>query len=329
MTSRLSPPSVRSGEPFVGFAHAADAAVRELNRQLPGIGLWLVTCVVEDRQLVVASAGDWAERAPAGTEFSWQASLCLRMVNGAPQMAMDLASEPAYRSAMVGPLADVRAYLGLPLRIADGELFGTLCAFAGTPQPLGWSEVLPVASLVGRMLSTVLVGERAARDRSVEAARAYALADRDPLTELRNRRGFEHAVHTEQGRGLRFGTRSSILVMTLDPSSDGLAAAPDALLGRCAQVLSTLCQSGDLAARVQSREFALLAAETDLVGVRAMQVRLRQALRKVDMGASVGTASRRVGEDLAETWTRAEQATRADERRRTPGLRRPQRSTAR
>jgi hypothetical protein len=64
MTSRPSMPLVPSSGPFVGFAAAAGAAVGQLNRQVPGAGLWLVTRVVEDRQLVIASAGEWAERAP-------------------------------------------------------------------------------------------------------------------------------------------------------------------------------------------------------------------------------------------------------------------------
>jgi hypothetical protein len=69
--------------PFVGFAAAAGAAVTELDRQVPGWDLWLVTCVSQDRQLVIASAGAWADRAPRGAEFSWQASFCVRMTSGA------------------------------------------------------------------------------------------------------------------------------------------------------------------------------------------------------------------------------------------------------
>jgi hypothetical protein len=167
------------------------------------MSLWLVTRVTEDQQLVVASAGEWAERAAAGTEYSWQASLCLRMVSGAPPVAPDIASEPAYLPAAVGPLAHVRAYLGVPLLTGDGELFGTLCALAGAPQPDQWHDAMPLVSVMGRILSTVMAGEQATHDRSVEAAHAYALADRDPLSELKNRRGFEQAVWTEEGCGQR------------------------------------------------------------------------------------------------------------------------------
>jgi GGDEF domain-containing protein len=243
------------------------------------------------------------------------------MVNGAPSVASDLATEPSYRQATVGPLSQVRAYLGVPLVDGDDDLFGTLCAFAGTPQPATWHAAGPLVSVMGRMLSTVLAGERAAHDRSVEAAHAYALAERDPLTGLRNRRGFEQAVHTEQGRGLRFGTRSSIIAVTVRPPARGAAAISDAALRRCAHELSAVCEPGDVAARTAGSQFALLAAETDLIGARALQARLRSALRSADLVAAIGVAARRPWEDLTDTRARAERAMRDDERRRTPRTR--------
>ena len=315
MTSRSSLP-VRASAPFGGFAAAAQAAVTQLNRQLPGMSLWLVTCVREDRQIVVASAGEWAERAPAGRDFSWQASLCVRMVSGAPPVAPDLRCEPAYLPAVVGPLAHVRAYVGVPLLAGDEELFGTLCALAGSPQPASWHEAMPVVSVMGRMLSTVLAGERAAHDRSVEAAHAYALADRDALSGMKNRRGFEQAVWTEEGRNRRFGTRSSIVVVTLHPAARAAGAVQDDDVRRCAQVLTSVCEPGDVAARVEGTEFVLLVAQTGLTGVRALQTRLRAALRTAGLSGSVGVATRQPHEDLAGTWERAERAVRIDERRR-------------
>ena len=59
--------------PLVGFAVAADAAVGELSRLVPGMDLWLVTRVVKDRQVVVARAGRWADIAPPRAQFGWQA----------------------------------------------------------------------------------------------------------------------------------------------------------------------------------------------------------------------------------------------------------------
>lgn len=69
--------------PWTGFALAAEAAVQQLNERL-GMDLWLVTRVVGDEQLVVASAGDWVDLATAGTALSWRNSFCLPMVEQRP-----------------------------------------------------------------------------------------------------------------------------------------------------------------------------------------------------------------------------------------------------
>lgn len=266
MTSRPSPIPTPASAPFVGFAAAAHAVVTQLNRQLPGMSLWLVTRVTDDQQLVVASAGEWAERAAAGTAYSWQASMCLRMVSGAPSLAPDIASEPAYLPAAVGPLAHVRAYLGVPLLTGDGELFGTLCALARAPQPDRWHDAMPLVSVMGRMLTTVLAGEQAARDRSVEAAHAYALTDRDPLSELRNRRGFDQAVWTQEGRGRRSpggcgartargpSSRDEGRSMAMDPTVDvGLEADVIGLRTALARLGFPAQQDDVLAVLVQRR----------------------------------------------------------------------------
>ena len=99
------------------------------------------------------------------------------------------------------------------------------------------------------MLSTLLAGARTAQDRSAEAAQAYALAERDPLTGLRNRRGFEAMLHAEQERCHRFGARCSVLVLDVDDlkavNDRADRAAGDAVLRRCAELLSRTCQSFD------------------------------------------------------------------------------------
>ena len=296
--------------PLVGFAVAADAAVAELSRLVPRMDLWLVTRVVRDRQVVVARAGRWADIAPPGAQFAWQATFCVHMVTGqGPPLAPCVADVPAYRQVAVGPLAKVKAYLGVPLVLDDGELFGTVCAYAGATQPDALAESMPTVTLLARMLSTVLAGERHAHDRSADAAQAYALAERDPVTGLRNRRGFERLLESEQGRIRRFGTNASVLVMRLDHGVGGqvVPTQPDGetYLGRCASVLTSLAQPGDVAARIDPTELALLVVGADALGARALQVRLRRAVRTERLTASVGVATRRGGEDLADTWLRA------------------------
>lgn len=297
--------------PWPGFALAASAAVEHLE-ELVDLDLWLVTAVRDGTQTVVAAAGRWSAAAPPGLTYPWQDSFCLRMVERrGPVVAPDVAAIPAYAGLAVGRLAAVRAYVGIPLEGDDGVVFGTLCGFAGAPQDGSWDGSLGSVRLVGRMLSTILAREQFARARSQETAAAYALVERDPVTGLRNRRGWDAAVEQEDTRCQRYGSTASVLALRLEPGSGGA----DDIAG-CADVLAGSCRPGDVLARLGTHEFAVLALECDLVAARALQARLRVQLRTAGLPAATAVATRRVGERLADAWARAGDEVARERRRR-------------
>lgn len=308
--------------PWPGFTLAADAAVHHLHGRF-GLDLWLVSHVGDGEQTVVASAGPWTGLAAPGAQFRWTESLCRRFITTGTGVAVpDVhVGDPTIAA---GPLSRVRSYVGVPLVCGDGELFGTLCAYHGRTLSDGMDEVLEATSLLGRMLSTIRAKEQAARDRSVEAAEAYAAAARDPLTGLLNRRGWQSALDVEEQRVRRYGGAASVLVLVLDGPEAGtvLERAPaEAVLRSCAQVLAETCRPGDAAARTGGHECAVLAVQCSAPCARAMGLRLRTALRTAGVAASLGTATRRTGESLEQTFARAEADVRRDERRRrsSPG----------
>ena len=262
----------------------------------------------------MAAAGAWAPQAPPGATYPWQDSFCLRMVERrGPVVAPDVAAVPAYAEVAVGLLAGVRAYVGVPLQGDDGVVFGTLCGFAGAPQDPSLDGSLASVRLVGRMLSTILAREQFARARSQEAAAAYALVERDPVTGLRNRRGWDAAVEQEDTRCQRYGATASVLVLELEPGATQRrtrsGAAP-----RCSR---RSCRPGDVLARLGTGEFAVLALECDLVAARALHARLRVQLRTAGLPAATAVATRRAGEVLADAWARAADEVRRERRRRT------------
>lgn len=308
----FSDPGLR---PWPGFAVAAEAAVRQLSDAVR-MDLWLVTHVEGDRQLVVAAAGGWAGLAPAGAGFAWAESFCLPMVTGrGPMVAPDVRSVGAYAGVTSGLYARVRAYLGVPLIVGEGRVFGTVCGFAGAPKSPALAGSLSLVRFVSRMIGTILAGEQHTHDRSVEAAMAYALAERDQLTGLRNRRGWESTLGREDGRCRRYGPAATVLVVSLDaprhePAADpGAPAADAAVLAECAAVLQAACRPADLLARLGGGEFRVLAVECDAPAAAALVCRLRRQLRSAGVQAAVGAATRRAKEDLAATSRRAEQVT--------------------
>lgn len=300
--------------PWPGFAVAAEAAVRELATDL-GLDLWLVTALQDDQQVVVAAAGPWSALAAPGTTFAWQDSFCLRMTaRQGPTVAPDVHEVPAYAAVATGVFARVRAYVGVPLEGEDGRFFGTLCAFAGDPQPDSLFSVLPRVQFAAQMLSTLLAREQFARERSEEAAAAQALAGEDQVTGLRNRRSWEAALVHEQERVQRYGTTAAVVLL------DALRAEEDAseedLLTGTAAVLRTVARPVDVLARLGGHEFGVLAVQGTPGGVQALSARLRVHLRAAGLVVALGTAVRRVGEDLGDTWQRADAVLARDRTRR-------------
>ena len=292
--------------------------------ELVDLDLWLVTSVREDAQTVVASAGTWAGAASPGTTFRWRDSFCIRMVERkGPTVAPDVRAVAAYAQAAVGPYEAVRAYVGVPLQGDDGHVLGTLCGFAGTPQTEQLSGCLASVQLVARLLSTILAREQVAQARSSEAAAVHALVELDPLTGLRNRRGWESALLQEDIRRSRYGGTSSVLALELELSdAPPDAVAADDLRVQCAEVLARSCRPGDVLARIGPSQFAVLALECDPVAARALLARLRVQLRTAGVAASTGAATRRTGERLTQVWERADEEV-GKERRRRRGPRRP------
>lgn len=298
--------------PWPGFALAAAAAVQHLD-ELIDLDLWLVTAVEGELQTVVAAAGAWSSLTPPGTSFPWAQSFCLRMVaRQGPTAAPDVSAVPSYAQVAVGPLAPVRAYVGVPLEGEDGVLFGTLCGFAGEPRSAGLDQSLGSVDLLGRLLSTVLAREQFAAARSAEAAQAYALVERDPVTGLRNQRGWESALAQEDVRCRRYGGTPSVLALDLGPLGE---STPEGV-ARCAEVLARICRPGDVVARLGRADFAVLALQCDPAAARALHRRLRVQLRTAGLEASTGAATRRSGEPLEQAWTRAQTEARRDWRRR-------------
>lgn len=289
--------------PWPGFALAADAAVQHLDARL-GLDLWLVTAVSGDDQVVVASSGAWAQLASPGTVFRWPDSFCLRMIDRqGPTFAPDVRQVPAYAQAATGVLSRVRSYVGVPLVGDDGELFGTLCAFAGKEQPDSLSGSMDLVVLVGRMLSTILAREQFARERSQDAVSAHALTAEDALTGLRNRRGWLASLEQEQERCQRYGSTPSVLALHVSGAGD---AHEQDLLSRCAAVLRSVSRPGDALGRVGGDEFGLLAVECDAAASQALLGRLTQQLLGAGISASAGVATLEDGEDLVDTWQRAQ-----------------------
>jgi len=218
----------------------------------------------------------------------------------------------------------------IPLELPDGSIFGALCVLGAGEGTAGGEHErhLARAQRVAGVLTTVLAAEwdahtalERAGEETLRAERAGGEAFVDALTGVANRRGWDRAVEAEERRRQRYGGHASVVMVDVDD----LAGVNDAhghlggdlMLRMVADTLGEVSRDSDTVARVGDDEFALLALGCDEEHLRVVMSRLRHALGRQGVGASVGGASRRPGVGLPEAWIEAEGLMNADRARRS------------
>ena len=285
------------------FAAASKATMQFLRQRL-GFKLWMVTRT-DGKDWIVLFADDHGYGVKPGQVYSWAETLCSRMVEGqGPHIAHDVRQEPAYAQAPITQQIAVGAYVGVPLRRADGTLFGTLCAIDPEPQPERIREDQDMVVLMGELLGGLLEAELAGIEAARKAERLDVDITRDELTGLYNRRGWDMLVLREEERCRRYGHPACVVSLDLDDlkfynDTQGYASG-DALLIRCSKALKEVTRGSDVVARMGGDEFAMLMVECDYFDAQAMLLRVQETLAGYDVGASLGMAMRKPGIDLEE-----------------------------
>lgn len=250
--------------PLMSFDEASQHVLDHLRTIIP-LGFWSVSQYDEpgDRQVYLHVRDVTGTRSP-GDASEWSQSFCQYMATGAaPQIAPDAMSVPLYAAVSAANHLDVGAYVGIPIRGADGSLFGTICGSDPHVQP---ADLLgphaPLLQLLATLLGQILAGERLQAEAEEREATLRWRAFHDELTGLPNRALFNdrlsHALTLHQ-RDLR-----PIAVLTLD--IDDFKAINDTfghgggdeLLVRLAERLRGAVRSGDTLARLGGDEFAIL-----------------------------------------------------------------------
>ncbi len=218
----------------------------------------------------------------------------------------------------------------IALELPDGSVFGALCVLGTGEQaaPEERERHLAHARRTAEVLVSLLAAEwdaqaalKRAGEETLRAERARDEAFVDPLTGAANRRAWDGAVEAEERRRQRYGGNASVVVVDVDDLGGVNAAhghlGGDLMLRMVADTLGEVSRDSDTVARVGDDEFALLALGCDEDHLRVVISRLRQALGRQGVGASVGGASRRPGVGLREAWLEAEVLMNTDRARRS------------
>lgn len=301
----------RSLGAYEDFNAAARAACSLLRHEIK-FDVWMASRLVGDN-LVIVAADSEAAGVREGDSFPFSETLCSRMVTGdGPRSAPDTTHVPAYANCLYGRGLPALAYMGVPLFHSDGSVAGTLAGVASSAQPKTVTESLPRVEAMARLLSTILATEERANEELHRARKAEEESLVDGLTGISNRRAWDQMLEVEEQRCKRSGTPASVIIADVDRlkginDTEGHAAG-DALLRHVATTLRRTSREPDIVARTGGDEFAVLAVNCGREDALVLTDRLRAALEKEGIAASIGTATRTPSGGLSRTVEEADAA---------------------
>lgn len=124
-------------------------------------------------------------------------------------------------------------------------------------------------------------------------------ANTDHLTGLANRRRFERQLEREVTRTRRYGRPFCLFIVDIDhfKKVNDTFGHPtgDEVIMRLASTLQAGTRGIDMAARVGGEEFAVLLPETEYAAGVEVAVRLRDAVRRMEVPAEVGRVTVSIG----------------------------------
>ena len=154
----------------------------------------------------------------------------------------------------------------------------------------------------GRHIGRVWIYEDVTRQKQLEA-QLVRLAERDPLTNLYNRRRFHDEIGRIIADASRRKSQAGLLAIDLDgfkPINDEFGhQAGDAVLVRLAEEVGAIVRRNEIFFRIGGDEFAILAPDADeeemiglarRVGGKVADMRFKFAGREVQLTASLGIA---------------------------------------
>ena len=286
------------------FGAAVCQVLEGVQRRL-GTAATVLTRIEDDEWVVLQAAGDDGIVLRPGDIFDAGATLCTRMLAGhGPALAPDTATVPAYATAPLLAELGIGAYVGAPVRLSDGTLFGTVCALDRRPRPELTAIHLAFLGAAADQLATRVEDERV-RLAAARAAIAHRLGgERDALTGLAARAAWDAAIELEAGEA-GLGDRYAVLILDIDGlritndrrGRDG----GDAILRRVADALGRNAAPAAVVARLGGDEFGVLLHGRAAAGeAHRLHDEVRRLLRAgpAPVRITAGIATARGGQNL-------------------------------
>ena len=119
-----------------------------------GLGFAAVARVTEDRWIACAVRDEIQFGVPPGGELRAATTLCNEIRHSGQMIAIDHADQDAaYCGHPTPKIYGFQSYISVPIRLAGGEIFGTLCALDPRPARVSSPEVIGMFKLFSDLIS--------------------------------------------------------------------------------------------------------------------------------------------------------------------------------
>ncbi|MEM6713656.1 MAG: diguanylate cyclase [Cyanobacteria bacterium P01_C01_bin.147] len=239
--------------------------------------------IIEEHIPAVKSMMDWEMRHP----WSVKPNFLEKFQLGHPVSLSNLHQQSLSDSELgFWTFFDVGADLSIPL--LDGEqLWGLLSA--QSRQPRDWlPEETRLLETVGRLFSTAIQRDRLHANLTRANRELERFAYLDGLTQVANRRRFEHFLNQEWRRLMREQSSMALIMVDIDhfKAYNDIYGhqAGDNCLRRVAGILrSAIQRPADIVARYGGEEFALVLPNTDIQGAETIAAKIRVLLHQAQI----------------------------------------------
>lgn len=233
----------------------------EILEGVSGLETTYLTAVDATRghQRILFSRNTRSMEIPEGLSVPWGDTLCKRALEEGRPYSAEVDSR--WGDSDAARELGIQSYLSEPVRIGDGELFGTLCGASASRVSVS-EETQRLLQLFSTVIARQIEHDRLIRELRAQNRDFMAYALTDPLTGVANRRALDREIR----RALTNKDRSHHAIHIAFIDLDGFKAindqfghdAGDRFLIEMTRHLSSGLRQGDMLARYGGDEFVVV-----------------------------------------------------------------------